>query len=347
MKRLFIVGSKDPRARESPGLCAVLSRAPLATSSAGQYNHAQRTSSAACLAALIALACQVPGSAQDSSDSQSSAGAGTSTGAPFVLNVPRGNPLEGLFTPQPQYPGATSLMNPEATPPPAGELNPLKGLFTPQPQYVTPQALPNPDGRPPDGETNHFKGMFTPPNQWATPQTILNPHAEPRSLVPERQFLWGSDEDSAALLRQHFVNTYGSERSPQAVPEEKAAGGKGAKESSRQPTPKVKQSSVGPEKTDPAKPVSESPHEKQPSPLRDALSCMASSDYEKSVQVIDRFLLENPNDAQAHYLRAVALVKLRRYENAAAEYKQVLHIRPGDRLGDLARNGLKKLGSAP
>lgn len=264
----------------------------------------------------------------------------TSDGAPFVLNVNRGNPLEGLFTPQPQYPKSHSILNPEATPPAPGELNPLKGLFTPQPQYPTPQTLVNPDGRPPDGEVNHLTGLFTPVNQWATPRTLLNPQSEPRHLIPERQFLWGQPEHRDALYREHHLNTYGKDVlipsakeqvKPRLGPTDASSSAKKSKDLDNTKRPKLFFES-------------HKSKEKPSSPISEALFLIACSKYDLGLKAVDKILAMHPDDAQAHYVKAIALVKLRRYKDAAAEYRSVLRLQPTVHLGNLARKGLKKIG---
>src|ERR1700733_2003354 len=80
------------------------------------------------LASGLMVLCMLPVQAQDSTPVPPEQG--TESGA--TLNVQRGNPLAGLFTPQPQYPTPQTILNPEPKAPLAGELNPLKGLFTPQ-----------------------------------------------------------------------------------------------------------------------------------------------------------------------------------------------------------------------
>jgi hypothetical protein len=305
---------------------------------------------------LFVLNLPLPGTAQEAPTVDS--------GNP-VLNVPRGNPLQGLFTPQPQYPHAQSLLNPEPTPPAPGELNPLKGLFTPQPQFVTPQALKNPDGQPQDGEVNHLTGLFTPHNQWATPQTVLNPVSEPHHLIPERQFLWGTTEERTALYMQHKLNTsepdtYVRKQPPKVEKPQsglgqidawstdsrhRKMGGTGGIDGKNKITDSPIRTTGEQLKTPPSKPINKSgtSGEKQ-SPLAEALSLIALSRYDSALKLIDSILSKHPDDAQAHYVKAVALVKMRRYKDAADEYRTVLRIQPEDRVGNLARQGLKKIG---
>jgi hypothetical protein len=270
-----------------------------------------------------------------------------------TLNVQRGNPLGSLFTPQPQFPTAQTIYPQQPAAPAAGELNPLKGLFTPQPQYMTPQAIPNQDGQPADGEVNHLKGMFTPNNQWATPQTVLNPQAVPKALVPERQLLWGSDEERKQLIRQHNMATFGSElpperagNSPPAIPPGKQDSGKKQNALSKRPPGKSQpNSSNGALFTGTTAAAPSAADKESAERLRGAITQMRAGKNEDAISTFDRILKDRPLNAEIHYLKAVALVNLRRYQEAAAEYKFVLNdAQPGDKLEDLAKTGLSKLG---
>lgn len=215
-----------------------------------------------------------------------------------------GNPLKDLFTPQPQYVTPQTLMNPQPKAPFAGEANPLKGLFTPQPQYVTPQTLMNPEPSPPGGEINHFKGMFTAQPQYPTSQTLMNPHALPRYYVKER-------------LPEHFF--------------EKAVNGKGA-DGQKAETP------LGPAKSTDAN-TAGSAH-----PLRQALLLLNSGREQDAIRLINRMLVQTPGNFQARYVRAVALVRLRRFAEASEEYKTILRFSPDLALRKLAQEGITKLG---
>jgi Flp pilus assembly protein TadD len=70
---------------------------------------------------------------------------------------------------------------------------------------------------------------------------------------------------------------------------------------------------------------------------------MRSGDYEQAVRVINDVLVKNPNNTQAHYLKGVALVSQRHYQDAAHEYNQVIRLAPNDPLSGLARDGLRKI----
>lgn len=214
-----------------------------------------------------------------------------------------GNPLKDLFTPQPQYVTPQTLMNPQPALPRAGEANPLKGLFTPQPQYITPQTLINPEPNPPGGEINHFRGVFTAQPQYITPQTIMNPHALPRYYVKER-------------LPDHFF--------------EKEASGKKA-ETDRAET------QLGPSK------ASDNAGGPDNHPLRQAMLLMNSAHEAEAVALLDRLLVQYPGNFQARYVKAVALVRLRRFGDAREEYKTILQFSSDLALKKLAQEGLAKL----
>lgn len=270
-----------------------------------------------------------------------SVGPGTTGGAPPALNVPRGNPLEGLFTPQPQFPTAQTLMNPQPPAPAPGELNPLKGLFTPQPQYLTPQATRNPQPQLPEGEVNHLKGVFTPPNQYATPHTLLNPQPVPRNFIPERQYLFGSDADRYSIWMQHNYNTFGTPFPPSPA-------------SAQTPTAKNKTAPTKPEAK--KKPVKTPSTKASPTAqaeaaaaaaarnaMRQALESMHAGDNKKALDLLEHVVADRPGDAQARYLRAVALVNLKRYPEAQTEYSKVIEMSHDDQLTALARAGLHKI----
>ncbi len=214
-----------------------------------------------------------------------------------------GNPLKDLFTPQPQYVTPQTLMNPQPAVPRAGEANPLKGLFTPQPQYITPQTLMNLEPNLPEGEINHFKGVFTAQPQYITPQTIMNPHALPRYYVKER-------------LPDHFF--------------EKDASGRKAETDQAE-------TQLGPSK------LTDSAGGPNNHPLRQAMLLMNSAHEADAVALMDRLLVQYPGNFQAHYVKAVALVRLRRFGDAREEYKTILQFSSDVALRKLAQEGIAKL----
>ena len=214
-----------------------------------------------------------------------------------------GNPLKDLFTPQPQFVTPQTLMNPQPKLPAAGEANPLKGLFTPQPQYVTPQTLMNPEPNPPSGEINHLKGVFTAQPQYPTAQTLMNPHALPRYYVKER-------------LPDHFFQKASNANS---VEVQKA------------------ETQLGPAKSTDAN-TAGSNH-----PLRQAMLLINSNREEDAVGLMDRVLVQTPGNFQAHYVRAVALVRLRRFAAAGEEYRTIMRFSPDLALRKMAQEGISKL----
>lgn len=214
-----------------------------------------------------------------------------------------GNPLKDLFTPQPQFVTPQTLLNPQPQAPRAGEANPLKGLFTPQPQYVTPQTLLNPEPTPAAGELNHFKGVFTAQPQYPTPQTLMNPHPLPRYYVKER-------------MPDHFF--------------EKSTGGKKA------PLDQA-ETALGPSKP------SQSIAANNNHPLRQAMLLINSAHEEDAVGLMDRFLVQYPGNMQARYVKAVALVRLRRLGDARQEYKTIMQFSNDVALKKLAQEGISKL----
>ncbi|HNB23211.1 MAG TPA: hypothetical protein PKZ32_12350 [Candidatus Melainabacteria bacterium] len=214
-----------------------------------------------------------------------------------------GNPLKDLFTPQPQFVTPQTLMNPQPAHPKAGEANPLKGLFTPQPQYVTPQTLLNPEPSPPAGEINHLKGVFTAQPQYPTPQTLMNPHPLPRYYVKER-------------LPEHFFEKNSAGKSAAVDKAETALG-------PSKPTD-ISAAAIG-------------------HPLRQAMLLINSAHEEDAIALIDRFLVQYPGNFQARYVKAVALVRLRRLGDARSEYKTILQFSRDIALRKLAQEGINKL----
>jgi hypothetical protein len=55
-------------------------------------------------------------------------------------------------------------------------------------------------------------------------------------------------------------------------------------------------------------------------------------------------LVQTPGNFQARYVRAVALVRLRRFAEASEEYKTILRFSPDLALRKLAQEGITKLG---
>lgn len=276
--------------------------------------------------ALLSISFDHPAVAQDSST------AGPGAGTPPALDVPRGNPLEGLFTPQPQYVTPQTLVNPQPLPPAAGDLNPLKGLFTPQPQFQTPQTLSNPNPAPLIGEPNHLKSVFTPPNQFATPQTLLNPDPVPRAFVPERQLLWGTAAERDALIKHHNLRNFGVEDPERKLQLQQQQ----ALQQRHHPNQtSTRQNSTSQAASDRA--------EEEISDIRQALNMVHKGKLNESLKILDHTISKFPKDAQAYYLKATILVQMRRYPEATSAYRAVLQYSQSDQLSSLAKIGLTKL----
>jgi hypothetical protein len=329
----------------------------------------EQTATAVLLVSLCSLLWPNSSRAQDADSSPAAGGAdGSLSSEPRILDVNRGNPLEKLFTPPNQWSTPQTAINPQPPAPAPGELNALRNLYTPMRQWSTPQTLQNPQAQTPDGEVNHLKNVFTPPNQWSTPQTVLNPQAIPRSFIPERELLWGTEDQRDALLLEHRANTLGSASSPPAVPASGAVFGQTQKlpaaqlkktQTTAKGTSKAPDSTktagkdsttaaTAPSKnglTVPPPPVSQAAGgEKEDSPLKMSLSLMRSGDNERSLQLLSQIVNRHPEDASARYLKAVALVRMKQYKAAAEEYNEVIRLSPGTRLSTYAREGLTKIG---
>lgn len=276
----------------------------------------------------------------------------------FALNVQRGNALQDLFTPKPQYVTPQTIMPPQPTPAQPGELNPLKGLFTPPQPFTTPQTVINPQAQPADGETNHLRSVFTPQPQYQTPQAIPNPEAVPRHLVPERELLWGSDERRASITREHLQNSFGFPSQQNLFPNKLGQRSGSAEKlpdhsrvsenvphasvSRAQPNQRAEKAAAVPENN-----VHSADVNRTASTLRSALTQIDLGQPAAGLALLGPFLKAHPENAQAHYLTAVALVNTRRYGEAAAEYATVLSLEsPTTQLYKLAQLGLSKLASS-
>ena len=206
-------------------------------------------------------------------------------------------------------------MNPQPAAPLAGEKNPLKGLFTAQPQYPTPQTLMNPHPTPDASDPNHLKGVFTAQPQFPTPQTLLNPHPMPRYYVKERlpnEFFEPVKSPATAFRENNPTN--------QNTAAAAAASNAALKE-----------------RTDAAAATSHA--------LRQAVQMINAAHESDAIGLLDRVMVQAPSNYQAHYLKAVALVRMRRYGDARTIYKNILQSHGADpALKRLAEEGLSKLG---
>lgn len=80
------------------------------------------------------------------------------------------------------------------------------------------------------------------------------------------------------------------------------------------------------------------------SKFADVLFELSTGNYSSSVEKLDKILSKEPKNATAHYLKAIALVKLRNYTAAQTEYKLVLQLVPNTELAKKADAGLSKIG---
>ncbi|HEY9788194.1 MAG TPA: tetratricopeptide repeat protein [Candidatus Obscuribacterales bacterium] len=255
---------------------------------------------------------------------------------PFDDLPTEGNALHGLFTPQPQYITPQTLINPQPKAPHPDEPNPLKGLFTPQPQYITPQTLLNPHPNPIEGEPNHFKGLFTAQPQYITPQTLKNPDAVPRFYSPSRLEITVPGYIRPSLRGEGQKSSKNEARAPAKEPSEKGSGenakaaGAGTAADRAAATRRMAENGKPAGKVD-------------IHPLRQALAEINKGQYGRALTTLDQFLILHPKHAQAHYLRAVALVILRRFREAEAEYLSVTRLTSDAALIERAQEGLRKL----
>jgi hypothetical protein len=245
------------------------------------------------------------------------------------LPQPETNPLQGLFTPQPQYPTPQTIMNPDPVQP-QGAKNQLQGMFTPQPQYVDPQTIMNPNPAQPQGEPNPLKGLFTPQPQYVTPQTIINPDPVPLHYQPP----------PPEPVEPTAATTAPGEGPTTTAPTKKPAETPGAKKPTKKP-PAKKPKKAAPIPKD--QPKDETPTV-QLNPLRDAIIYLNAQEYQNCLASISGYLAKDPNNAEAHYIKAVTLVYLRQYTDAASEYRQTISLTKDPQLQQKAQDGLKKLG---
>jgi tetratricopeptide (TPR) repeat protein len=77
--------------------------------------------------------------------------------------------------------------------------------------------------------------------------------------------------------------------------------------------------------------------------LRQAMFELNAKQYGQCMATLSKVLSNNPNNPQAHYLKAVCNVMQRQYGDAASEYKEVLRLTPDSDLGRRAAEGLRKI----
>lgn len=92
-------------------------------------------------------------------------------GAPLL---PEGNPLQNLFTPQPQYPTPQSVTNPQPSFA-SGDDRPVTRIFS---------VNNNNPEKAPEGTNNMLQGVFTAQPQYITPQTLQNQYGQALNALP-------------------------------------------------------------------------------------------------------------------------------------------------------------------
>lgn len=78
--------------------------------------------------------------------------------------------------------------------------------------------------------------------------------------------------------------------------------------------------------------------------MQQAVFALNQNKSDECVVMLKDVLKQHPDNAQAHYLMAVALVHQRNYSEALKHYQQVLKIAPQGKLADLAHAGMAKIG---
>ena len=66
----------------------------------------------------------------------------------------------------------------------------------------------------------------------------------------------------------------------------------------------------------------------QPSPAREIVATTYGSDFQKTADLLAKYIVSNPNDAQAYVMRGRALNSLRKFDEAAAAYEAALKLAP-------------------
>lgn len=78
--------------------------------------------------------------------------------------------------------------------------------------------------------------------------------------------------------------------------------------------------------------------------MQQAVFALSQNKSDECIVMLKDVLKVHPDNAQAHYLMAVALVNLRNYPEAMKHYERVLKIAPQGKLADLAHAGIAKIG---
>lgn len=335
---------------------------------------------------LIALGLTIsagPAFAQDSSSSTPppaglpsdyTPGSTVTTGTGGQSLLPEGNPLQGLFTPQPQFPTAQTQQNPQPNVPENfGKEGGFGGLFN-----ISGGAAPNPQS----GTNNVLQGLFTGQNPFQTPQATQNPQPQAQFATPGYGQAKFSDLEKAGIQFKVGPNTDPNDYEgrvpdpkpatpepaaaakkdvPAATKDAKDAKGDKDKDKDKDKAAKDKDGKSDADKdgkdkdkdakADADKDAKDKDKDKEAlkpagpyNPLKDAISLMQGGKTEQALYVLAEVLKKNPANAEAHYLAGIGWVNLRNYKMAADEYRVVLRLVPATQLAALAIEGLKKIG---
>jgi hypothetical protein len=304
-----------------------------------------------------------------------SPGATVSTGTNGQPLLPEGNPLSGLFTPQPQYPTAQTQANPQADVPDKYSANPVGGLFN--------VSAPADANKPPETTNNMLQGLLTGQTPFQTPQSQTNPNPQGQYTVPG----WGQPKlDDLKKADIPFKIDDGSPKDPNDYPDripdpkpaaatdgkdKKDAAAKDDKDKDKKDAKDKDGKDKDKSKDDKDKTATDADKDKDADKtadadkdakdkedkgkeaakpagpynvLKDAIALMNGGRTQQALIVLAAALKQNPLNAEAHYLAAVGCVQMRDYKMAADEYRVVLRLVPATQLASLAVEGLKKIG---
>jgi Tfp pilus assembly protein PilF len=78
-------------------------------------------------------------------------------------------------------------------------------------------------------------------------------------------------------------------------------------------------------------------------PIRRALAEIRVKNYDLALTGLDEILASSPDNAQAHYLRAIVFVQTRHYAQASKDYQAAIKLSTDVGLSHLCETGLVKL----
>jgi hypothetical protein len=188
-----------------------------------------------------------------------------------------------------------------------------------------PQAIAQEGGLPEGDRPNPLEGLYTPQPQYPTPQTIMNPEPVPKNFNPESgpsQSLTPPAPPPTTTPTQPATKPAGEAKTQPA--KKKAPAKKGKKDNKAQ------------QAAPPAPPPVYNP-------LKDALFNLNLGQYDAAIGIVDKLLQSDANNAEAHYVKAVALVYQQKFADAAYEYRKVMSISPNSELAARAEEGLKRV----